>query len=1808
MKIISKWSLVVLLLTTQVHIASILLSSDGNPPATAPGQGISQLTSLLSSLINAPKYPGYPPMYSSQMTIPPPLYSPMMPINRELTLQQNPLKQIMSQIKAEQAPAESPKDRELVSVETERDRLENFLEQFLIVSKRHTYHSYFSFRKFYKTYLEKAEDLLKINHQEFTYLMHLEKFIFVTNYQDHALNYTVIRSQMSIIIRHEHSDILSCLVKNQSFTPRSDYYDLIQQKDPMAHDALREKMSPHDQAKFSSKYARIRHLMKMERVWHKCLRDGKKDHISQIRRRELKKSIRRGQAKLKKTLKKAKEFMDKNKGLKTSKDVRNKMRVLQYLVDMVHEHKMGSFYARLSSFYKDMSITSKLAWSAGKQKLLDQKALSLHAILSPLSFLTSAYRVLNVHRALMLETAPKIKHLDDVSREMSAALEDPLEKAIVKVYFDVLLERIREIDFFLFRKPKSYFSVTTHKVLSSVLAPKTGRDFVQFNANMDLLFIQIAKLEFFILSGRNVKIMNDVRPKYFKFFRMLIEPLVKKKRSFNMEHIERQDKEYFDDLKNLKEFRQTLKDHLRAASGSKRIGDLDVDKLKSEPKDSLRLTEKDVHEYLESDKDIDDMDFPSGQSNDYFYEDSKPANRHKGSEVSSEVNLSEIEEVEMYEDDLEGKKRARSEPTEEVKDDSVKQEEADVANESVNQASDQAESPKTDVSRESTKSQSSEQVVETSQSSDDAKTGSSDQSQASAKSSVSGVESEKSQSEKSGEKSGEEDIVEGAKNEVILTELAKESSPKDEDSDEDTVKTTNRKMKSINLSEYETSDGDTTSVDEINLSQDLKAPDHETLEIKQEDAKSAAGKDIPVKVQKKTVINKLWINGGFKKRSSKFSVRDFENEEDDVESMIVSMPDLKKVKISRLLVLKAKIVSEMFQKFFSGADDETLITMIDSGQKLMRNGILKKSTSQKLNYLLLVVAEGNRFRETIADNQYFDQILDLWKVFVIEFACSCQLKLYIRLLKRMELVEGLKYVLIWRNLMRFLVSHREYDFVKCEDDMLRVWMNSTIFTRKKKAAGIIRDSFKKIFIKHKHAEKVKSQRRKKVLLKKILNKIRKHSVSSPFLGDFQKSMLLDGAAMPGNKVTEKDPKNVKTVLKRKPLDTTTSKGSADLQTQSKTLLFDPLNPGNKITEPPGDEDEGPKDAMNYSQKFQTLFKKKTMMNVLMGHLKKVKLKSSEAVQPDLMKFTKSLVVGTLIDSKRGEPSLANLAKISFKLTPKNMSYIERLKTEYRNVDNIRISDKHDSIFDTLKKIFFKPRRPFEEPLPPEKELKKLRKRMRKRLRRRKSMFKIFKKCRYGQRGKDGCCEDQAGGDDSVYNYRPNYEFKFDFENESQMAQFEEFLRNTEAIDKLLSSNMIDMQKAKEEFQKAKFSKTFHVEVNGKRVSPEHLLEPKDDASGDSEADTESGDSPKDKKQKLGAMGDPILTPVDIPLSDRGFDLDMKKIDQGYKNQPSIESAIDEQEIAVDENGNPIDRANEVPVLTGKVEDQNGKEDELKQFIDNVQPIIDEERSQPSQVSEESDTDQLDHKLDDLIRDDLNSGSQASDTSDKSPHELDNLEVKSNGEVFQDPLESPSQLSEFENRVFKPSNRERDGSQEASDTSRDEDSEQTHDDASRASHFADALDQEDRSSESGESNASQNDEDSEDKSARKRDDFYANKLVEDAEDELQEKLPMKNFRFGSKDWKTDQVYTNDIKDEGILGADINKYPEMSDGMKAKLNREIEENGGYPNELDNPVTAEPSKRRAPGQIKIGYMPFHVEQGNLEYSPLNHIRFVI
>ena len=409
-----------------------------------------------------------------------------------------------------------------------------------------------------------------------------------------------------------------------------------------------------------------------------------------------------------------------------------------------------------------------------------------------------------------------------------------------------------------------------------------------------------------------------------------------------------------------------------------------------------------------------------------------------------------------------------------------------------------------------------------------------------------------------------------------------------------------------------------------------------------------------------------------------------------------------------------------------------------------------------------------------------------------------------------------------------------------------------------------------------------------------------------------------------------------------------------------------------------------------------------------------------------------------------------------------------------------------------------------------------------------------------------------------------------------------------------------MKKAKEELEKAKFSKTFNVEINGKKVNPENMLTPLDDLedSNDPNSSENNQNSDSPKKMKLGNLGNPILNPITVPMNEGTFDRDIKKIDQGFTNQSSIEDAINVEEIDVDEDGNPIDHAKDMPELEQTVQDENDKEDELQTFVDNIQPVTDKQNaSNALNDSNLNPSDKLDDDLDHIIDQDLDD--KQIPNNDDIPQNLENVTVSPNGSMFKDPLETPEDLSEMQNRMFKPSNRLREEDQDfphRNDDSEGNSNALDNNITNTTNSFEDPLDMK------SDSNSENQDEDFN----TKRDNFYANELVNDVEKNLDNELPMKKFRFGNKDWETKQVYTDDVKDEGILGAGINKYPEMSDAMKNKLDKEIRENGGYPEDKTNQGAF--NGNVIPGQQKMAYMPFHVEDGDLQYSPLNHIRFVV
>ena len=1089
----------------------------------------------------------------------------------------------------------------------------------------------------------------------------------------------------------------------------------------------------------------------------------------------------------------------------------------------------------------------------------------------------------------------------------------------------------------------------------------------------------------------------------------------------------------------------------------------------------------------------------------------------------------------------------------------------------------------------------------------------------------------------------------------------------------------------IHINDYDTDDGEVDEVANLNVKlKKNKALDDAEVEIthEQRTPKTKSGpkgprfKNVPVKINKKTIRKRVWENGGFKKRKKKYDDKAFQADEDLIDSMVVSMGDLKKVKVNKLLVLKAKILSELFLAFFRSENEDTTVQMLSVSRALDEDGIIKKSVSKKLNYLLMIVVEGRKLRQGMVANPYFDDVIRLWKLFLVEYSSTCQLKLYLKLLRKMDLIDPPRRRIVWTNLVLFLKEHRQYSFVTCPQMVLSMWMNKTILAKQVANTTTVRASFQKVYVKYKHQQHVKSTERKKSLLKKILNKIRTHTADD-----------------------------------------------AELQHFDKTILFSPLAPGNKKKDPSSPNSQ--KDILEQRFKGSTIqsLMRKPSMAKLMGHLQKLKLKSNKKVKKDLMKFTKSLVIGALLSGQNVHSALSGLSKMRFKMTHKKLAYIERLKTEFRNVDNIRISDKYHHIFANLRKIFFKPKPEKEKDLstpsehtshhsshhstpkshhsiysshqsshhwsppskkfsPPNSSFQKSfhasirshhssyhseastfseesehrrrieppmkRKRGRKwgqKISRKKTTCRtrIFKKCKCegsgsmgmagsggggGGGGDTGCCDGNVG-DDSIYNYRPSYDFKFEFDDPEELAQFEEFLRTTDSIDKMFSSNMIDVEKARQEFKKAEFSKHYNILVNGKKGAPENILIPK--APLDNKGPDKGCNSPKNKQSpskrnpdnasqlshpvndsqhqsnatgnlshnesrpfnsnmgshqsspknqtdtnhsannsnpdtinmKFNSLGEPLKKDIESPFNDDLWEQDMKRIDNGVRNQPSIEDGVHVREIPVDENGNPIDLTHQGDELDNKVTERDEQDQDIREFIKRNRPLQGNQASNPQNSQDINShpsqiVDDLDAEVESVINKDIND----QDLLDANP-----LKLKPNGDMIDETqimgLESPQELASrgdaIDNRHVNL----------------------TDIDGSEVSHdgIMDGIDPLNR--------------------PQKLDNVYSGELVDHVEDELDQNLPMKRYKFGAKDWATDQVYTNTIKDEGMLGSSINKYPAMSDAMKVRLDTEIKDNGGYPDDLD----------ANPGQKKMVYFPFQVDHGgNIQFDPNSNQQFLI
>lgn len=1862
-----------------------------------------------TNLMGYPPYPSNPMMISPLTAMSP--YGQPMPYN---IYSQYPRGLVQQQV-------ETQHDRELRSINSEKTKLHNFFTQFIIVSKKHTFVTYPKFKYFYINYLQNAETKMQINHQERIYLENLNQFIFLDSYSHYVLHYKKIEIRITEIVDNEHSDILLALSNNKPFKLRDDYGmtqnaphpSNIFNKPKPHHTKKKSPISIYERKKFEKEYNLLKKLFDNEQSWHHSLRNGKKNNMSSIRRIEIRKSIRSGQKKVKRLLKKLQKFEKNSKRHKITKIIRNKLKVIRYFLDMLFDRSIGQFFSKLSSYYHENGLDEKPKLASTRDSLKKKVRVLLKKD-QPLRFLISVQRILKLNQKNIQNNIKKVqikmiknKNKRPTVYEILKNIDDPRQKAMLEVYIEQTQLRIKEIDFFLFDSPSHYFELDLIKLIESLMAYPSAKPFVQFNANLDLLFMQIAKIESHLKAGRQMEILPTVRQKYFEFFEKLIQPLIKPHSDFNLPQIEKKDREVFHNIKAIEAFRKVIDNHLDGKNKGKKIGDLDMSYLNNDEEISF---ENDIHKYLkkknknqnESQPLWDQDESDSWDSKDSFYKVDEGEIRSKTSEIDNDeikqFNNLEKEFLDSTESDSVGDIKPGHRRKDIDSESNRKRGETSLTNNSHksnknsknNKSNSDEESESSldnikpgnrrkDTDDDSSRKNKIQENEITSEKSNvrkssqqlDTESQNTSKSQIEGKSNLKNVtlnnnkskknnslDTPNSKTNKSNQKSyqikkeiisGRTDISktqininigENNQNQMLDTESndtellnKKPDDPNFEfkgkkDKDED---------KTIKIDDYDTDDGKIEQVASI----DVKLKNKNQIEgaevqVTEENVKNKKNgpklKNVPVKIKKNTIRKKVWENGGFKKRKKKYNDQAFQADEDLLESMVVSMGDLKKVKVNKLLVLKTKILSELFLAFFKNEDENTTLQMLSSSSGLEQDGIIKKSLSQKLNYLLMIVVEGRKMRQGLVSNSYFDDVIRLWKLFLVEYSSTCQLKLYIKLLKKMDLIDPPRRRAVWANLMIFIKQHRQFDFIKCPQMILSMWMNKTILAKQVANTKTIRASFQKVFVKFKHQERVKAAERKKMLLKKILGKIRSHGVAD-----------------------------------------------AELQHFDKTVLLAPTTPGNKKKDDPSPN--SPHDELDgrfRGSSIQSLMKKPSMAK-LMSHLQKLKLKSSKKVNKDFMKFTKSLVIGALLSGNNVHHALSGLAKLRFKMTHKKIAYIQRLKTEFRNVDNIRVSDKYHHIFSNLKKIFFKHReRTHEESEPSEHEstphrkstpktstprnstphsrssksssyhsersrfseyserpkieppvVHKKKRRWGKKITRRKKACRtrIFKKCKCtgsgtpgsgGKNGEDiGCCGDGTG-DESIYNYRPSYEFKFEFDDPEELAQFEEFLRTTDSIDKLYSSNMIDVEKARNELKKAEFSKHYTVTVNGKKASPENILIPtpsSDKNSPDKENPSHDNKSPSNNSHehetdshsnqthpnndshinnshpnqsspghsnsnpthhsdsnsseenlKFNSLGDPELKDIESPFNDDTWEQDLKKIDEGFRNQPSIENGVHVQQIAVDENGNPIDPNKGPDPLDEKIQQRDEQDEEIREFIKRNRPlddslnnsdIPDSQKNSQNQSNPIKNQDELDQDVENVINKDL----QDQDLLNANPingKQNDELDENTNIMGLDRPQSLQSRGDEIDNRhvdLIDP-------------------------DTSEISHPGNLndVDQLDR--------------------PQNLDNVYSGELVDKVEDELDKNLPMKKYKFGSKDWDTNQVYTNEIKDEGSLGSRINKYPAMSDAMKSRLDKEIRDNGGYPDELDADV----------GKKKMVYFPFHVDHGDIQFDPTSNQQFLL
>ena len=195
----------------------------------------------------------------------------------------------------------------------------------------------------------------------------------------------------------------------------------------------------------------------------------------------------------------------------------------------------------------------------------------------------------------------------------------------------------------------------------------------------------------------------------------------------------------------------------------------------------------------------------------------------------------------------------------------------------------------------------------------------------------------------------------------------------------------------------------------------------------------------------------------------------------------VYVPKKKKndVKVSGTLLKKGRLILRLISTIFKNGskdDNQKTITVLDD---FISKKQIKDKFSTRLNFLYKILKKDRDYNDYFYDKD-LETVRSFWKVLVFFYTRNCYLKLFHKLILRVEILKAKKQIdsseqknKLLKNLIIFLLKNKKYDFkAECEK-IIKLLFSSQTLTKSKIQKLFLFNIFKKILLKAPHDNALK---------------------------------------------------------------------------------------------------------------------------------------------------------------------------------------------------------------------------------------------------------------------------------------------------------------------------------------------------------------------------------------------------------------------------------------------------------------------------------------------------------------------------------------------------------------------------------------------------------------------------------------------------------------------------------------------------------------------------------------------------------------